>query len=74
MSDNINHPSHYVEARKYEPIDVIEDWGLGFCLGNVVKYISRADRKGTPLDDLKKAAWYLNREIQQREKAQCPVT
>ena len=62
--DNINHPSHYAEGRKYEPIDVIEDWKLGFCLGNTVKYISRAGRKGDALEDLKKAAFYLNREIE----------
>lgn len=42
---NVNHPSHYAEGRKYEPIDVIEDWELGFNLGNTVKYISRAGRK-----------------------------
>jgi hypothetical protein len=48
---------------------VIEDFGLGFCLGQVVKYTLRAGKK-TPdaLTDLKKAAWYLNREIEQRSK------
>lgn len=43
--DAVNHPSHYAEGREYEPIDVILDWGLGFNLGNTVKYISRAGRK-----------------------------
>jgi hypothetical protein len=62
----INHPSHYGGDTTYEAIKVIEAWALGFCLGNAVKYICRADRKGAPLDDLKKAAWYLNREIQRR--------
>ena len=52
--DNVNHPSHYAEGRKYEPIDVIEDWELDFCLGNAVKYISRAGRKSDELEDLKK--------------------
>ena len=42
--------------------------GLGFNLGNAVKYISRAEAKGTPIEDLKKAMWYLDREIQNREK------
>jgi len=65
----INHPSHYSEGRKYEPIDVIVDWDLDFPLGNTVKYISRAGRKIDALKDLKKAAWYLNYEIQQLEAA-----
>jgi len=62
--DSINNPSHYSEGRKYEPIEVIEDWGLGFGLGNAVKYISRAGRKGDFLQDLKKARFYIDREIQ----------
>lgn len=66
-NDQINHPSHYVGGRKYEPIDVIEDWELGFCLGNTVKYISRAGRKDAILQDLKKASWYLSREINRLE-------
>lgn len=60
----VDHPSHYAEGRRYEPIDVIEDWELGFCLGNAVKYISRAGRKNDALEDLKKARWYLDREIE----------
>lgn len=69
-SDNINHPSHYKHAG-IETIDVIEAWSLGFCLGNVVKYISRAGSKpgNTELDDLKKARWYLDREIARLEKS-----
>jgi hypothetical protein len=59
----IDHPSHYNKG-KYEAIDVIEDWKLGFHLGNTVKYISRCEHKGTKLADLEKAAWYLNREIE----------
>jgi hypothetical protein len=62
VRDDVNHPSHYTYG-KFETIEVIEDWQLGFCLGNVVKYISRAGRKGDKLEDLKKAAFYLNREI-----------
>ena len=60
---NVEHPAHYAEGRKYEPIDVINDWGLDFDLGNVVKYISRAGRKGSMIEDLEKAAVYLNDEI-----------
>lgn len=66
----VNHPAHYAEGRKYEPIDVIEDWELGFCLGNTVKYISRAGRKVDAVEDLKKAAWYLNREIERINKGE----
>lgn len=61
--DPIDRPSHYAAGRKYEPIDVIEDWELGFNLGNAVKYLSRAGRKEDALEDLSKAVWYINREI-----------
>lgn len=69
LEENIDHPSHYNQG-KFEAIVVIEDWNLGFNLGNTVKYISRAGKKDPKkeLEDLKKAAWYLNREIQNREK------
>jgi hypothetical protein len=67
-ANNVNHPSHYGgEDNPYEAIKVIEAWDLGFNLGNVVKYLSRAGKKGNTLEDLRKAAWYLNREIQNRE-------
>jgi hypothetical protein len=67
--DNVNNPDHYGGAENpYEAIKVIEAWGLGFCLGNVLKYIARNEKKRVPIEDLKKAAWYLNREIQNREK------
>lgn len=69
MSEQINHPSHYGGDTVYEAIKVIEAWGLGFCLGNTVKYIARAGKKtGDVLVDLKKAAWYLNREIERLER------
>ncbi len=61
--DYINHPPHYT-ATDIEPIDVIEAWELGFHLGNVVKYIARADLKGNRLQDLQKCKWYLDRYIQ----------
>lgn len=66
--DPVNHPAHYGGANNpYEAIKVIEAWQLGFCLGNAVKYISRAGKKGSAVEDLRKAAWYLNREIESRE-------
>lgn len=65
MSDAVNHPSHYGGAdNPYEAIKVIEAWGLNFHLGNTVKYISRAGKKDATLQDLRKAQWYLNREIE----------
>lgn len=63
-SDSVNHPPHYGgEDNPYEAIKVIEAWGLGFHLGNTVKYIARAPHKQTMLEDLKKARWYLDRAI-----------
>lgn len=61
---NVNHPSYYNKG-KYEVIDVIEDWDLGFCLGNTIKYIARAGSKdnNSELQDLEKALWYLERRI-----------
>jgi hypothetical protein len=58
----VNHPQHY-NTGKYEVIDVIEDWKLGFHLGNVVKYVARAEYKNDALEDLKKARWYLDKYI-----------
>ena len=65
VKESIHHPAHYGGAdNPYEAIKVIEAWGLGFCLGNTVKYISRAGKKNkNALEDLKKARWYLDREI-----------
>lgn len=64
-TENINHPKHYGGGDDpYEAIKVIEAWGLGFNLGNTLKYISRSGKKGDFLQDLEKAAWYLNREIE----------
>ncbi len=70
MTEAVNHPAHYGGAdNPYEAIKVIEAWSLGFCLGNTVKYISRAGKKGAALEDLKKARWYLDREIATMEKS-----
>jgi hypothetical protein len=68
VEDNkVNHPKHY-NVGKFEVIDVIDDWKLGFCLGNAVKYIARFGHKDSTLTDLKKAVWYINREIKKLEK------
>ena len=61
-SDPVNHPAHY-KAGGIETIDFIEAKKLGYNLGNVVKYITRADLKGNRKQDLEKAMWYLNREL-----------
>lgn len=71
--DAVNSPSHYAEGREFETIDVIEDWCLGYHLGNAVKYISRAGRKDDILQDLRKAQWYLNREIENLEIEQAEI-
>jgi hypothetical protein len=62
----VHHPSHY-QGRKYEAIDVIQDYDLSFCLGNVLKYVLRAGRKDSSkhLEDLNKAKQYLEFEIAQ---------
>lgn len=60
--DNVNHPPHY-KVGGIEVIDFIESKKFNYNLGNVIKYVSRADHKGNRLEDLKKARWYLDREI-----------
>jgi len=66
--EGVNHPSYYKRGG-IEAIDAIEAWELGFHLGNVVKYIARAGRKTKDgLQDLKKAEWYLSREIKRMER------
>ncbi len=67
----VDHPSHYGGDTPYEAIKVIEAWGLGFHLGNAVKYLSRAGKKGDRLVDLRKARWYLDREIGRLEGGDC---
>lgn len=68
----INHPAYYGGDTTYEAIKVIEAWQLGFCLGNTVKYISRAGKKdkSKELEDLRKSLWYLNRHIENLERQQ----
>jgi hypothetical protein len=66
MSDLVNHPTHYTaHASGVECIQITEQ--MGFCLGNAVKYIWSADLKSNAMEDLRKARWYLDREIQRRE-------
>ena len=71
----VNHHSHYNNPSHYntgniEVIDAIEDWGLDFNAGNVVKYVARHQHKADPLEDLKKARWYLDRLIERTERCQ----
>ena len=81
MSDPINHPSHYTFG-SVEVMDAIEAWGLNFARGCVVKYVARAGRKGatpadwerTELEDLRKARWYVDREIKRLEQKQKEAT
>ena len=69
MSEAVNHPKHYTSHPSgVECIQVTEH--MGFNLGNVIKYLWRAEEKGRPTEDLEKAAWYLAREIQRRKKMQ----
>lgn len=76
--DDVENPRHYADS-KIEVIDYIEDKNLGFCLGNVVKYVSRAGKKHSAdktdkekaIQDLKKARWYLDRRIKELEEDLC---
>ena len=65
--DLVNYPVHYTtDPSGIECIEITEH--QNFCLGNAMKYIWRCDDKGTPIQDLEKAIWYINREIQRRRK------
>lgn len=64
--DNVNHPPHYAHPSGIECIDVVEH--MSFNVGNAIKYLWRAGRKGPALEDLRKAAWYINREIERLSK------
>ena len=66
MEEQVNHPSHYQQG--IEPIEVIESWDLNFNLGNVIKYTLRAPYKENMVQDLEKAKWYLERELQRLKK------
>lgn len=60
----VDHPDHYNQG--IETIDYIESWNMDFATGNVIKYVTRAKYKENPLEDLKKAKWYLERLINQQ--------
>ena len=67
----VNHPAHYGgRDNPYEAIKIIEALGLGFHIGNCIKYLVRADHKGNALEDCRKARWYLDRHIQNLERKQ----
>ena len=71
MSDSVDHPEHY--SKSYiEAIDLIEAWHLDFHEGNIIKYIARWKYGPKPLEDLKKARWYLDRKIEWMEKNSSP--
>jgi hypothetical protein len=67
MAETVNHPPHYnAHPSGVECIDVVEH--MGFNLGNAIKYIWRADEKGNAVEDLRKAEWYIRREIDRRTR------
>jgi hypothetical protein len=68
MKEAVNNPEHYGGAdNPYEAIKVIDAWNLNFNLGNTVKYIARCGKKDDEIQELEKAAWYLNNEIKKRK-------
>ena len=74
MSDAVNHPSHYTDGN-IEVIEYIEDKKLDYCLGNAVKYISKAGKKdpAKDIEDLQKADWYIIRRIRELEQKENAV-
>lgn len=69
MSDPVNQPAHYIAPNGMEAIDVIEGFGLGFHRGNAVKYILRAGKKGDAEQDIRKARWYVERDLERMSGA-----
>ncbi|CAB4137041.1 SaV-like [uncultured Caudovirales phage] len=61
-SNMVDHPAHY-QGKSFEVIDIINDYKLNFEMGNAIKYILRADKKGNKKQDIEKAIWYLNHEL-----------
>jgi hypothetical protein len=61
-SNMVDHPQHY-QGKSFEVIDIINDYSLNFELGNAIKYILRAEKKGNKKQDIEKAIWYLNHEL-----------
>ena len=67
MNDNVNNPRHYTSHPSgIDCIQITEH--MGFCLGNAIKYVWRADLKGDAIEDLEKAIWYIRREIERRKR------
>tara|TARA_R100001443_G_scaffold38103_1_gene51627 strand:+ start:329 stop:556 length:228 start_codon:yes stop_codon:yes gene_type:complete len=64
--EKVNHPEHYNKG--IEVIDFIDSWSMDFSTGNIIKYVSRHKHKDNPLEDLKKAKWYIERLINNYEK------
>lgn len=65
QNDPVNHPAHYTSHPSgVECITITEH--MGFCIGNAIKYLWRADEKGNAIEDLQKARWYIDREIRRR--------
>jgi hypothetical protein len=62
--DQVNHPPHYTQVPGIEAIQVTQHFN--FNLGNAIKYVWRCDEKGRPIEDLEKAIWYINKEIERR--------
>ncbi len=74
---DINHPSYYGgESSPHEVIKIIEHYNLGFHLGSLLKYVLRAGKKSkdTEIEDFEKAAWYLNRHIENLKQQQASTT
>ena len=69
VEEKVNHPPHYNKG-KIEVIDAIEAWDLNFNCGNVVKYVVRHKHKGTPIEDIEKAVWYLTRYLVQLKEGE----
>ena len=71
MNNNVDHPNYYNSKNGIEVIDIIESFGLGFSLGNAIKYILRAGKKNPEktIEDLEKSVWYLNREIDRLKRS-----
>jgi Protein of unknwon function (DUF3310) len=73
VSDPVNHPAHYTgHPSGVECITIVQH--MGFCLGNVVKYVWRADLKGNAIEDLEKARFYLDQEIERRKTGHATIT
>lgn len=68
MAINVDAPDHYVNGREIEPIEVILDWDLSYLEGNILKYLSRWRRKGTPIDDLRKLHRYVHILLEREQR------